>query len=84
MGSYCSADMGALPREYTPMRTVLISADAQERLGMTMPLPHLCCPCFERVLLCGRLFGGRFFRVVFACKQFMKSLDVLRECPYNA
>lgn len=63
MGSYCSADMGALPREYTlPMCTVLISADAQERLGMTMPLPHLCCPIFERVLLCGRLFGGRFLR----------------------
>lgn len=63
MDSYCSADMGTLPREYTlPMRTVLISADAQERLGMTMPLPHLRWPCFERVLLRGRLLGGRFLR----------------------
>jgi len=28
--------------------------------------------------------GGALFAAVFACKQFMKSLDVLRECPYNA
>ena len=31
-----------------------------------------------------QVFMLMLFAAVFACKQFMKSLDVVRECPYNA
>ena len=42
---------------------------------------HLCSHLFPAPL-CHR--RRPLFAAVFACKQFMKSLDVLRECPYNA
>ena len=42
---------------------------------------HLRCQHFSVPVCHGR---RALFAAVFACKQFMKSLDVLRECPYNA
>ena len=42
---------------------------------------HLCFQHFSVPVCHGR---RALFAAVFACKQFMKSLDVLRECPYNA
>ena len=42
---------------------------------------HLLFQHFSAPVCHGR---RALFAAVFACKQFMKSLDVLRECPYNA